>query len=65
MQAIDYDGERIEFDATIRQQCDDLEPVEISQDRIVVKSAHGAKLRQSLVARGELDNRVLARTIED
>jgi len=58
-----YDNQTFELDATIRQECDMVEAVEVTTEYIVVRPKGDAKLRQSLVARSENDYRVLAKPL--
>jgi Rho termination factor, N-terminal domain len=60
---IAYDNQTVELDATIRQECDLVEAVEVTAEYILVRPKDNAKLRQSLVARSELDYRVLAKPL--
>ncbi|WP_082958845.1 Rho termination factor N-terminal domain-containing protein [Mycobacterium sp. E3198] len=60
---IAYDNQTFELDATIRQECDLVEAVEVTSEFILVRPRDNAKLRQSLVARSELDYRVLAKPL--
>lgn len=58
---ITYDNQTFELDATVRQECDMAEAVEVTPEHIIVRPKNNAKLRQTLVARGEHDYRVLSK----
>jgi hypothetical protein len=60
---ISYDNQTYELDATIRQECDLVQAVEVTCEYIIVRPRDNAKLRQTLVARSEFDYRVLAKPI--
>lgn len=60
---ISYDDQTFDLDATIRQDCDAVEAVEVTSEYIVVRPKDGAKLRQTLVQRGDYDYRVLAKPV--
>lgn len=60
---IAYDNQTFELDATIRQECDMVEAVEVTTKYIIVRPKGNAKLRQSLVARSENDYRVLSKPL--
>lgn len=60
---IAYDDQTFELDASIRQECDMVEAVEVTKERIIVRPKNNAKLRQRLVARSENDYRVLSKPV--
>jgi hypothetical protein len=60
---ISYDDQTFDLDATILQDCDAVEAVEVTSEYIVVRPKDGAKLRQTLVQRSDFDYRVLAKPV--
>jgi hypothetical protein len=60
---ISYDDQTFDLDATIRQDCDKVEAVEVTSEYIVVRPKDGAKLRQTLVQRSEYDYRVMTKPV--
>lgn len=60
-----YDEQAFEFDVTVRQECDAVEVLEVSDDHLWVRPVDGAPVRETLVQRGDYDYRVLSRRVMD